>query len=210
MSKTKGIITAFVIIILSILAILVFTLKSPPKEEKVMSANEQNAATSQASPSAQTKKKYDKVPPVLSEAELTGKTATITTQKGQIKIELFGKDAPKAVSNFIFLARDGFYNGLTFHRREEGFVIQGGDPEGNGKGGPGYQFEDEPVTKNYDRGIVAMANSGKDTNGSQFFIMLADNNDLPKDYTIFGKVTEGMDVVDKIQIGDVMQKVEIN
>lgn len=175
-----------------------------------MSANEQNAATSQASPSAQTKKKYDKVPPVLSEAELTGKTATITTQKGQIKIELFGKDAPKAVSNFIFLARDGFYNGLTFHRREEGFVIQGGDPEGNGKGGPGYQFEDEPVTKNYDRGIVAMANSGKDTNGSQFFIMLADNNDLPKDYTIFGKVTEGMDVVDKIQIGDVMQKVEIN
>ena len=210
MSNAKGIISAFVIVIFSILAILVFTLKSSPKEENIMTGNDQNTATSQASPSAQTKKKYDKFPGVLSEAELTEKTATITTRKGQFKIELFGKDAPKAVSNFIFLARDGFYDGLTFHRRDEGFVIQGGDPAGDGTGGPGYHFEDELVTKNYDRGIIAMANSGKDTNGSQFFIMLADNTDLPKNYTIFGKVTEGIDVIDKIQISDVMQRVEIN
>jgi cyclophilin family peptidyl-prolyl cis-trans isomerase len=210
MSKAKGILSTFLIAFFIILAFLVFTLKNPPKEENIMSANDQNTATSQASPSAQTKKKYDKAPPVLSEAELTGKTATITTGKGQIKIELFGQDAPKAVSNFIFLTRDGFYDGLTFHRREEGFVIQGGDPNGDGTGGPGYQFEDEPVTKNYDRGIVAMANAGKDTNGSQFFIMLADNQSLPKNYIIFGKVSEGMEVVDKIQISDVMQKIEIN
>ena len=174
-----------------------------------MTDQEQNTATSQASPSAQTKNKYDKAPPVLLESELTAKTVSLTTPKGEIMIELYGNNAPKAVSNFIFLAKEGFYDGLTFHRRDEGFVIQGGDPAGDGTGGPGYQFEDEPVTRNYDRGIVAMANAGKDTNGSQFFIMLADNSDLPKDYTIFGKVTEGMDVVDKIQIGDVIQKVEI-
>jgi len=210
MSKLKDILPIFAAFFLIIFFILVFTLKNPPKEENKMADQEQNTATSQASVSAQTKKKYDTAPPVLSEAELASKTATITTQKGQIKIELFGKDAPKATSNFIFLAKDSFYDGLTFHRRDEGFVIQGGDPEGNGMGGPGYQFEDEPVTRNYDRGIVAMANAGPNTNGSQFFIMLADNTDLPKNYTIFGKVTEGMDVVDKIQIGDVMQKVDIN
>jgi len=97
---------------------------------------------------------------------------------------------------------------LTFHRREKGFVIQGGDPNGNGTGGPGYKFVDEPVTREYDRGIVAMANAGPNTNGSQFFIMLA-NNPLPKQYTIFGKVISGLDVVDKIKVGDVMELVTI-
>jgi cyclophilin family peptidyl-prolyl cis-trans isomerase len=154
-------------------------------------------------------KKFDRFPGVLSAEELNNKTATIKTAKGEIKIELLGTVAPKAVSNFIFLSKKSFYDGLTFHRREGGFVIQGGDPNGNGTGGPGYEFEDEPVTLNYDRGIVAMANSGPNTNGSQFFIMLA-NNDLPKKYTIFGKVISGMDVVDKIKVGDVMEKVEIN
>ena len=123
-----------------------------------------------------------------------------------IIIALFG-DAPIAASNFISLVNKGFYNGLTFHRREESFVIQGGDPSGNGTGGPGYQFIDEKVTKEYTRGIVAMANSGPNTNGSQFFIILADAPSLPKNYTIFGKVVEGIDVVDKIQVGDKMEKV---
>ncbi len=122
--------------------------------------------------------------------------------------ELFDGDAPMTVSNFVALTMRGFYDGLTFHRVVPGFVIQGGDPSGNGTGGPGYKFDDEPVHRDYDEGIVAMANSGPNTNGSQFFIMLADNP-LPKQYTIFGKVTSGMDVVHKIVIGDKMTKVTV-
>jgi cyclophilin family peptidyl-prolyl cis-trans isomerase len=154
------------------------------------------------------KKTYEAFPGVLGAGELEGRKARIETEKGVVVVELFGSEAPRATSNFIFLSREGFYNGLTFHRREEGFVIQGGDPNGNGTGGPGYQFEDEPVTKDYTRGIVAMANSGPNTNGSQFFIMLADRP-LPKNYTIFGQVASGMDVVDKIQIGDRITKITI-
>lgn len=98
---------------------------------------------------------------------------------------------------------------MTFHRVVPGFVIQGGDPSGNGTGGPGYTFDDEPVTLKYDKGIVAMANAGPNTNGSQFFIMLEDNPTLPPNYTIFGKVIKGQDVVSSIQVGDVMKKVTI-
>ena len=163
----------------------------------------------EATQSANLSGKYTEFPGELPEKELTGKNIRIETSKGTIEFELFGKDAPKAVSNFIFLTNEGYYNGLTFHRRDEGFVIQGGDPSGDGSGGPGYQFEDETVTKNYDKGIVAMANAGPNTNGSQFFIMLADNDTLPKNFTIFGKVTKGIDVVDKIQVGDVMDKVNV-
>ena len=119
------------------------------------------------------------------------------------------KATPLASSNFIFLAKEKFYDGLTFHRREEGFVIQGGDPLGNGTGGPGYAFADEPVTGDYLRGVVAMANAGPNTNGSQFFIMLADHPELPKNYTIFGKVREGMEVVDEIKVGDKILKATI-
>ena len=144
---------------------------------------------------------------VLPEAEIAGKNIRVETNKGTIEFTLYGEDAPIAVSNFITLTNKGFYDGLTFHRREEGFVIQGGDPKGDGTGGPGYEFEDEAVTKDYDKGIVAMANSGPDTNGSQFFIMLEDNPGLPKQYTIFGKVTKGLDVVEKIKICDEMEKV---
>lgn len=147
-------------------------------------------------------------PVLLSNEELENRKSIIQTDKGNIEIELFAQEAPLTVSNHITLSKEGFYNGLTFHRREEGFVIQGGDPLGNGRGGPGYKFQDEPVTRNYDRGIVAMANSGPNTNGSQFFIMLADV-ELPPSYTIFGKVTSGMDVVDKIQVGDKILGIEI-
>ncbi len=138
------------------------------------------------------------------------KHVRIETEKGDIVIELFEETAPLAAGNFEKLVNDGFYDGLTFHRREEGFVIQGGDPNGNGTGGPGYTFEDELADDyTYERGIVAMANRGPNTNGSQFFIMLDDVPQLPKLYTIFGRVTEGMDVVDQIQIGDAMTKVTI-
>ncbi|KKR77855.1 MAG: Peptidyl-prolyl cis-trans isomerase, partial [Candidatus Curtissbacteria bacterium GW2011_GWD1_40_8] len=109
---------------------------------------------------------------VLTKEEIESKKVRISTAKGDIVFELFG-DAPIASSNFIYLTEGKFYDGLTFHRREEGFVIQGGDPKGNGTGDPGYKFSDEPVIRDYTRGIVAMANSGPNTNGSQFFIMLA-------------------------------------
>ena len=130
-------------------------------------------------------------------------TITIETNKGTIKFETYDADAPKTVENFIKLAEKGFYNGLIFHRVISGFMIQGGDPSGNGTGGPGYQFADElnPNTPSYKasyiRGTVAMANAGPNTNGSQFFIMHEDKP-LPHNYTIFGKVVAGMDVVDKI------------
>ncbi len=129
--------------------------------------------------------------------------AILETNYGNITIEFYKSDAPKTVENFTTLAGKGFYNGLIFHRVIKGFMIQGGDPNGNGTGGPGYKFADElnPATASYKagykKGVVAMANSGPNTNGSQFFIMHADYP-LPNSYTIFGKVTAGQDVVDKI------------
>jgi len=153
------------------------------------------------------KKQYSQSPPTLTKEEIKGKKVRIKTVKGDIVFGLF-ENSPIASSNFIFLAGEKFYDGLTFHRREEKFVIQGGDPQGNGTGGPGYRFDDEVVTGDYKRGIVAMANAGPNTNGSQFFIMLADAP-LPKNYTIFGQVIEGIEVVDQIAIGDVMERVTI-
>ncbi len=148
-------------------------------------------------------------PGSMPESDRVGREVRIKTAKGDIVFELYGTEAPIAASNFVWLARHGFYDGLTFHRVEPGFVIQGGDPKGNGTGDPGYRFKDEPVTRDYDQGIVAMANAGPDTNGSQFFIMLADNKGLPKNYTIFGKVISGMEAVQKIVPGDVMTAVTV-
>ncbi len=144
--------------------------------------------------------------------------ATIETEKGTIVFELQKKDAPKTTENFIRLASRGYYNNLIFHRVEEGFVVQGGDPKGDGTGGEsafGKPFADEinPVSPlyhgGYKEGSVAMANSGPNTNGSQFFITLADQPNLPPSYTIFGRVTSGMDAVKKIVKGDHMIKVEV-
>jgi cyclophilin family peptidyl-prolyl cis-trans isomerase len=123
--------------------------------------------------------------------------ATIETSAGTMTAELFTSDAPKTVNNFVFLAREGFYEGVIFHRVIKGFMIQGGDPTGTGTGGPGYKFADEPVKRSYERGTLAMANAGPNTNGSQFFIMHADYG-LPPNYTIFGKLTSGEDVLDSI------------
>lgn len=123
--------------------------------------------------------------------------AVLHTTEGDVKIELNAKQTPVTANNFITLTKKNFYNGTIFHRVIKGFMIQGGDPKGNGTGGPGYTFEDEPFEGKYTKGTVAMANAGPDTNGSQFFIMHADY-DLPPNYTIFGHVVEGLDVVDKI------------
>src|SRR5260370_19977019 len=122
--------------------------------------------------------------------------ATITTDRGDIVIDLDHGRAPKTVNNFVFLARDGFYDGLTFHRVVDDFVVQGGCPEGSGRGNPGYRFDDEPVVGEYVAGAVAMANSGTNTNGSQFFICTVDDRrKLAKSYNLFGQVVSGMDIV---------------
>lgn len=129
---------------------------------------------------------------------IVNKQARIVTNKGEIVIEFYPDTAPIAVSNFIALAEAGFYDSVIFHRVIKGFMIQGGDPTGTGRGGPGYQFKDElNDDRTYTRGTVAMANAGANTNGSQFFVMHADYP-LPHDYTIFGNVVSGMDVVDAI------------
>lgn len=129
-------------------------------------------------------------------------TAILHTTKGDITIELSKDQTPKTVENFVTLAQKDFYNGTIFHRVLKGFMIQGGCPEGTGRGGPGYQFDDEPFEGEYNRGTVAMANAGPNTNGSQFFIMHADYP-LPKNYTIFGQVTDGIEIVDAIAEADV-------
>jgi len=134
---------------------------------------------------------------------------TIATDKGDIVMDLDPRLAPNTVNNFVALAREGFYDGLTFHRVVPEFVIQGGCPIGNGTGGPGYKFGDEPVQGNYRKGSVAMANAGPDTNGSQFFICLEDQPGLPKQYNLFGYTVSGMDVVSSVKVGDVMNAVTI-
>ena len=136
--------------------------------------------------------------------------ATITTDKGVMVMDLDPQLAPNTVNNFVGLARDGYYDGLTFHRVVPDFVIQGGCPEGSGRGGPGYRFDDEPVTAEYTLGAVAMANAGKNTNGSQFFVCIDDcTRKLTKDYNLFGYVVDGIDVAQATQVGDVMQSVVV-
>ncbi len=125
-------------------------------------------------------------------------TATLDTSAGNITVELFSAEAPLTVNNFVNLARDGFYEDGQFHRVIKGFMIQGGCPLGTGTGGPGYRFQDEPVTRNYVRGTLAMANAGPNTNGSQFFIVHGADVGLPPNYTIFGMLTGGDDVLDTL------------
>ena len=138
-------------------------------------------------------------------------TAVIVLEKGgEIRIEFFPADAPKTVENFVTLAKKGFYDGLTFHRVVPDFVVQGGDPKGNGTGGPGYTIKAEFNKQKHLRGSVAMARSQHpDSAGSQFYICLAPANFLDGQYTVFGIVTKGMDVVDKVKVGDKMKTVKI-
>ncbi len=155
-------------------------------------------------------KQYSSPPPMSIDATKTY-VATFETSKGKIVVDLFPKDAPKTVSNFVFLARDKFYDGTKFHRVIENFMIQGGDPEGTGRGGPGYRFEDE--FKNNPRkhkvGSLSMANAGPNTNGSQFFITHIATDWLDGKHTVFGQVREGQDVVNKVAGGDTLKSVTI-
>lgn len=142
------------------------------------------------------------------------KTAEIHTKKGVMKIEFFEEDAPNTVKNFIDLANDGYYDGLTFHRVIPNFVIQGGCPKGDGTGGPGYQIDCELDGDNqhHDRGVLSMAHAGRNTGGSQFFICHNRDNTahLDRNHTVFGKVVDGLDVIDQIREDDVMEKVVVN
>jgi cyclophilin family peptidyl-prolyl cis-trans isomerase len=134
----------------------------------------------------------------------------ISTNRGDITMELDPKLAPNTVNNFVVQARAGFYTGLTFHRVVPEFVIQGGDPEGTGRGGPGYRFDDEPVRGEYTLGALAMANAGPNTNGSQFFICIDDcRRKLTPSYNLFGYVIDGIEVAQAIQVGDVMESVSV-
>jgi len=165
------------------------------KENKTTITNEQSETMTQSTSTPTPNEKLE-APELTIDKERTY-TATLTTSEGNITIELFANKTPITVNNFVFLANKGFYNGTIFHRIVKGFMIQGGDPNGNGTGGPGYKFDDESFDGEYTRGTVAMANSGPNTNGSQFFIMHKDYP-LSKNYVIFGKVTSGLEVVDKI------------
>ncbi|MGD1847200.1 MAG: peptidylprolyl isomerase [Salibacteraceae bacterium] len=141
-------------------------------------------------------------------------TAEIQTPKGTMKVEFFEKDAPNTVANFVKLAKDGFYNGLTFHRVIPDFVVQGGCPNGTGAGGPGYSIDCELDGDNqyHDRGVLSMAHAGRNTGGSQFFICHSRKNTahLDRNHTVFGKVVEGLDIIDQINQGDTMDQVIIH
>ena len=142
-------------------------------------------------------KRYASPPPMTVDPSKTY-TATMSTSAGEITLDLFASEAPLTVNNFVHLANDGFYEDCQFHRVIKDFMIQGGCPLGTGTGGPGYQFQDEPVTRSYVRGTLAMANAGPNTNGSQFFIVHGENVGLPPNYTIFGILTGGDDVLETL------------
>ncbi len=141
-------------------------------------------------------------------------TAEIHTVKGLMKVEFFDNDAPNTVANFVKLSKDGFYDGLTFHRVIPDFVIQGGCPEGTGRGGPGYHIDCELTGENqyHDRGVLSMAHAGRNTGGSQFFICHSRRNTahLDRNHTVFGKVVDGLEVIDAIRAGDKIEKIVIN
>lgn len=141
------------------------------------------------------------------------KTAEIHTAKGMMKVEFYEKDAPNTVDNFIKLSKEGFYDGLTFHRVIPNFVIQGGCPQGNGTGGPGYKIDCELTGENqyHDKGVLSMAHAGRNTGGSQFFICHNRDNTqhLDRNHTCFGKVVEGIEIVDQIKAGDTIEKIVV-
>ncbi len=157
------------------------------------------------------KKQYSKYPDMVIDLKKSYK-AVIKTNRGDIHLDLFAADTPKTVNNFVFLARDKFYDGLTFHRVIPNFMAQGGDPDGDGRGGPGYRFEDETRGNSRQKhltGSLSMANAGPNTNGSQFFICHGPQPHLDGKHTVFGQVTKGQDVVNSLKNGDVMTEVVI-
>jgi len=155
------------------------------------------------------KPKTYSAPPAMQIDTSKSYTAIIETEKGNLVLELFAADVPVTVNNFVFLAREGFYDNTTFHRVIEGFMAQGGDPTGTGTGGPGYKFKDEFTSHSHVTGALSMANAGPNTNGSQFFICYSPQHHLDGVHSVFGQLTEGMDVLLKIKNGDVIKRIVI-
>ncbi len=187
------------VIIVLVVGGLIFLISSGGGEKSSQTIDK-NKNLKNSEGGSMSQKQYSKAPEILPEAERIGKKAKFETNQGSFTITLFGDKAPKTVSNFIFLVKDGFYDDLIFHRILADFMIQGGDPDGIGTGGPGYKFEDEfddSLTFSK-KGILAMANSGPATNGSQFFITVAPTPHLNGLHTIFGEVIEGYDIVEEI------------
>lgn len=154
------------------------------------------------------RKTYSAAPPMVIDASKQY-TATIKTKRGDLVLELFAGDVPATVNNFVFLAREGFYDGTTFHRVIPDFMAQAGDPTGTGTGGPGYSFADEFTEHTHVAGALSMANSGPNTNGSQFFITYAPQHHLDGKHSVFGQLLEGMDVLKKIKQGDTITRITI-
>ncbi len=154
------------------------------------------------------RKSYSAPPPMIIDTSKQY-TATIETEKGNLVLELFASDVPVTVNNFVFLAREGFYNGVTFHRVIPDFMAQGGDPTGTGTGRPGYSFADEFTEHTHVAGALSMANAGPDTNGSQFFITYTPQHHLNGRHSVFGQLTDGMDVLKKIKNGDTIIRITI-
>lgn len=169
---------------------------SPDRQLPNESTQSKDVLGKESTGSAVPLKRYSS-PPQMNLSNGKDYQAIMHTSKGNLTIDLFESETPETVNNFVFLSKEKFYEGTRFHRIIKDFMIQGGDPLGNGTGGPGYKFNDEKITREYTRGRVAMANSGPNTNGSQFFIMTKDTP-LPKAYVIFGEVTDGFDTLDKI------------
>jgi len=188
------------VIIMIVAALVIGGCGKKPETSAEQPNQSQESQGSQSDQGSQAAKSWTSPPEMIIDTAKTYE-AEVKTSKGSFKIHLFAKDAPKTVNNFVFLSQEGFYNGVTFHRIIESFMIQTGDPTGTGAGGPGYKFEDETTNYQYEPGIIAMANAGPNTNGSQFFICTGEDsvglNQMPN-YTIFGKVTEGMDIIKHI------------
>ncbi len=195
MNKTIGVITGIVLCLF--IGGLIYSSKNESTGSTPLETPTPGALVLKTNTPTETMKPSTVTKPEMKIDKAKTYEAVLATSKGEIVVALHAKETPITVNNFVYLARQGFYDNTIFHRTIKDFMIQGGDPKGDGTGGPGYKFDDEAFTGSYKKGIVAMANSGPDTNGSQFFIMHADYP-LPPNYVIFGEVTKGIEVVDAI------------
>ncbi len=199
----KWVIPGAAVALLAVIVIVVIVVTQKPNPSRAGSVTPTTLSDSSQIPALVGTKQYASAPPMLIDKTKQYFATVKMAKGGEFVIQLYPDKAPITVNSFVFLARQGFFNGTTFHRVLSGFMAQGGDPTGTGGGGPGYKFVNEDNNLRFDKaGVVAMANSGRDTNGSQFFITFGPQPDLPLDYTIFGQVTSGMDVVNNIRLRD--------
>lgn len=193
-TRNTQIMIALGVLVLAVIAVFMFVNRT-----SLTPANSESSNTSQVNAPTVANLQYDAEPPMSIDVSKQYFATVKLAKGGEFVIQLYPDKAPRTVNSFVFLAREGYFNGTTFHRVLEGFMAQGGDPTGTGMGGPGYEFPNEDSDLTFDKaGVVAMANAGRDTNGSQFFITFGPADFLNGGYTIFGQVTEGMDVVNGI------------